>query len=212
MKSYLGLLPAILLTACAGTSSPGWLLESDAALSAHHAAYLNGNERVAALELALARREVGRTGDAVLMARVELSVCAAKTASLAGTDCPAFAPLAADAGATERAYAAYLTGDKFSVDLLPASQRQAWMSGQSSDLAAMADPLSRLVAAGVLWRHGRLTDEGFALATETAAGQGWRRALLAWLAADRERLLAKGDDVSAAIRQRRIERIVNSKR
>lgn len=210
MKPYLGLLPAVLLAACAGTSSPGWLLETDAALSAHHAAYLNGNQRVAARELALARREVGRTGDAVLMARVELSVCAAQTASLAGTDCPAFAPLANDAGDAERAYAAYLAGEKFSVDLLPASQRQAWSGGQTGDLAAIADPLSRLVAAGVLWRHGRLTDEGYALATDTAAGQGWRRALLAWLAADRERLLAKGDISSAEIRQRRIERIVAS--
>lgn len=210
MKPYPGLLPAVLLAACAGTSSPGWLLETDAALSAHHAAYLNGNQRVAARELALARREVGRTGDAVLMARVELSVCAAQTASLAGTDCPAFAPLANDAGDAERAYAAYLAGEKFSVDLLPASQRQAWSGGQTGDLAAIADPLSRLVAAGVLWRHGRLTDEGYALATDTAAGQGWRRALLAWLAADRERLLAKGDVSSAEIRQRRIERIVAS--
>jgi hypothetical protein len=212
MKPYLALLSALLLAACAGTSSPGWLLESDAALSAYHAAYLNGNERVAARELALARREVGRTGDAVLMARVELSVCAAQTASLAGTDCPAFAPLAADAGDAERAYAAYLAGENFTADLLPASQRQAWTGGQSSDLAAIADPLSRLVAAGVLWRHGRLADEGYALATETAAAQGWRRALLAWLAADRERLLAKGEVSSAAFRQRRIERIVNSER
>lgn len=212
MKACLGLLPTIFLAACAGTSSPGWLLETDAALSAHHAAYLNGNERVAARELALARREVGRTGDAVLMARVELAVCAAQTASLAGAGCPAFAPLAADAGAAERAYAAYLDGGSFTLDLLPASQRHAWLGGQTGDLEAIADPLSRLVAAGVLWRHGRLPDEGHALAIETAAGQGWRRALLAWLAADRERLLAKGDDVSAVIRQRRIERIVNSER
>ncbi|PKO35447.1 MAG: hypothetical protein CVU34_03890 [Betaproteobacteria bacterium HGW-Betaproteobacteria-7] len=212
MKFYLGLLPAIFLVACAGTSSPSWLLETDAALSAYHAAYLNGNERVAARELALARREVGRTGDAMLMARVELSVCAAQTASLAGTGCPAFTPLATDAGDAERAYAAYLAGESFTVDQLPASQRQAWTSGQTSDLAAIADPLSRLVAAGVLWRHRRLADEGYALATETAAGQGWRRALLAWLAADRERLLAKGDVPSATSRQRRIERIVDSAR
>lgn len=212
MKRHLALLPAIFLAACAGTSSPGWLLETDAALSAHQAAYLNGNERVAARELALARREVGRTGDAVLMAHVELSVCAAQTASLAGTGCPAVAPLAADAGAAEQAYAAYLAGESFSVDQLPASQRQVWIGGQSSDLAAVADPLSRLVAAGVLWRHGRLPDEGYALAMETAAAQGWRRPLLAWLAVDRERLLARGDVSAASARQRRIERIVASER
>lgn len=210
MKRLLPLLTSLLLAACAAPSSPGWLLETDAALSAHQAAYLNGEARVAARELALARREVGRTGDAVLMARVELAVCAAQTASLAGDGCPAFAPLAADAGAAERAYAAYLAGAQANAELLPASQRQTAVSGQTTDLAAIADPLSRLVAAGVLRQQGRLAADGYALATETAAGQGWRRALLAWLAADRERLLAAGDTAAAESRQRRIERIVAS--
>lgn len=210
MKRLLPLSICLVVAACAAPSSPGWLLETDAALSAHQAAYLNGNERVAARELALARREVGRTGDAVLMARVELAVCAAQTASLAGDGCPAFTPLAADAGDAERAYAAYLAAEPVNVQLLPDAQRPAAASGRSGDLAAIADPLSRLVAASVLWRQGRLAADGYALASETAAGQGWRRALLAWLAADRERLLAEGDVAGAASRQRRIERIVAS--
>ncbi|KAB2924212.1 MAG: hypothetical protein F9K30_09555 [Dechloromonas sp.] len=208
MKRLPILIISLFLAACAGTSSPGWLLESEAALSAYQAAYLSGNERIAGRELALARREVGRTGDAVLMARVELAACAAQTASLAGDSCPAFSALAADAGDAERSYAAYLDGKRFAPELLPAVQRQAWAGGRTVDLAAIADPLSRLVAAGVLWRQRRLTDDAFALAIETAAGQGWRRALLAWLAADRERLLTQGDTAAAASRQRRIERIV----
>ena len=209
MKRLLLLLAAAgLLSACAAPSSPRWLLETDAALAAWRDAYLGGDERAASRELALARREVGRGGDATLMARVELTVCAGQIASLAAVDCPAFQPLAADAGAAENNYAAYLAGFGFAVDPLPAAQRQAWQGGATADLAAIADPLARLVAAAMLRRAGRLADDAYALAIDTAAEQGWRRPLLAWLAADRDRLLARGETAAAAERQRRIERIV----
>lgn len=208
MKHLFVLLAAAgLLGACAAPSSPRWLLETDAALTAWRAAYLGGDERAADRELALARREVGRTGDATLMARVELTVCAAQVASLAGSGCPGFEPLAADAGAAEHAYAAYLNGEAFAAELLPAAQRQAWQDG-SAALTAIADPLARLLAASSLRRAGRLPTESYVLIIDTAAGQGWRRPLLAWLAADRDRLQAAGDNEAAASRQRRIERIV----
>ncbi|MCL2636495.1 MAG: hypothetical protein FWD50_07730 [Betaproteobacteria bacterium] len=211
MKRLFVLLAAAgLLSACAAPSSPRWLLETDAALAAWREAYLGGDERAAGRELALARREVGRGGDATLMARVELTVCAAQAASLANGDCPAFHPLAADAGAAENAYAAYLAGASFGAEQLPASQRQAWQSGTAADLAAIADPLARLLAAAMLRRAGRLPDAAYALAIDTAAEQGWRRPLLAWLAADRDRLLAGNEAEAAAERQRRIERIVAS--
>lgn len=212
MKLRLALLASCFLGACAGTTSPVWLVETDVALQAHQTAYLNGDARVAARELALARREVGRTGDATLMARVELAACASQVASLAPGDCPAFEPLTVDAGEAEVAYAAYLAGNPFSSELLPATQRQAWNSGWTSDLQTIGDPLSRLLAAAVLHRHGRLAADGYALAIDTAAEQGWRRALLAWLAADRNRLQASGDVSGAEERQRRIERIVASQR
>ncbi len=211
MKRLLILLTAAgLMSACAAPSSPRWLLETDAALHAWREAYLGGDERAAGRELSLARREVGRGGDATLMARVELTVCAAQAASLAAADCPAFQPLAADAGAAENAYAAYLAGQSFAVEQLPLAQRQASLSGAIADLAAVADPLARLLAAAMLRRDGRLPDEAYALAIHTAAEQGWRRPLLAWLAADRDRLLARDETEAAAERQRRIERIAGS--
>ncbi|MCL2524836.1 MAG: hypothetical protein FWF20_07830 [Betaproteobacteria bacterium] len=213
MKRLLLLLAAAgLLSACAAPSSPRWLLETDAALNAWREAWLGGDERVASHELALARREVGRGGDATLMARIELTVCAAQVASLAANGCSPFQPLAADAGASENAYAAWLAGANIAAEQLPAVQRRAWQSGATADLAAIADPLSRLLAAAMLRQSGRLPDDAHALAIDTAAEQGWRRPLLAWLAADRDRLLARGEDAAAAERQRRIERIVASGR
>jgi hypothetical protein len=41
--------------------------------------------------------------------------------------------------------------------------------------------VSRLVAAGVLFRRNQATPELLALAAATASEQGWRRPLLAWL-------------------------------
>lgn len=208
MKRFLALALSALLLACAGKTSPSWLSNSHTALNAHLAAYLSGRERVATQELLLARREVARTGDATMMARVELTACAAQIASLATSDCPAFTPLAADAAPAENAYATYLSGKTEGLDssLLPPAQRQSL--SRNPTLNNIADPLSRLVAAAVAWRSGRLSAEGIAVAIDTAASEGWRRPLLAWLAVDRDQRRAAGDTSGADAAQRRIERIV----
>jgi len=93
---------------------------------------------------------------------------------------------------------------------LPESQRLAWQNPQA--LNNINDPLARLVAAAALLEAGRLPPEGITLAIDTAAGQGWRRPLLAWLSLERERLERAGDlSVSEAIR-RRIERVLGAGR
>jgi len=43
------------------------------------------------------------------------------------------------------------------------------------------DPLSQLVAAGVLLQTGKATDAVSEAAVNTASAQGWRRPLLTWL-------------------------------
>lgn len=209
MKTFFLIALSGLLAACAGKTSPTWQSNAHVAINNHLAAYLQGRERVATQELLLARREVARTGDATQMARVELTACAAQIASLAATDCPAFIPLAVDAAPAEKAYAAYLGGKTEGLEssLLPPAQRQS-LSG-SPALNSIADPLSRLVAAAVAWRSGRLPPEGISVAIETAAGEGWRRPLLAWLAVDRDQRRAAGDTNGAEAAQRRIERIVS---
>ena len=49
------------------------------------------------------------------------------------------------------------------------------------ELRGIEDPLSRLVAIGVLFQAGRAEPTAIADAVETASAQGWRRPLLAWL-------------------------------
>nr|WP_316639625.1 hypothetical protein [uncultured Roseateles sp.] len=205
------LLSVLVLAGCAsGPPPPDWQMNAKASLERGTEAYLSGNSRVETAEFARARAELARTGRADLLARAELMRCAARVASLEFDDCPAFAALAQDAQPAERAYANYLAGKATAADaaLLPSPQREL-ASGGTAALAAMADPLSRLVAAGVLLRSGRAEPALYGLAADTASTQGWSRPLLAWLHLQAQRAEAEHNVEMAARLRRRIEMILN---
>ena len=88
--------------------------------------------------------------------------------------------------------------------MLPEAQRKVAASGDAAALAGIQDPLSRLVAAGVLFQTGRASPAVLTAATDTASAQGWRRPLMAWLVLQLRRAEAAGDAVAAAALQRRI--------
>jgi hypothetical protein len=180
----------VLLAACSSNPpAPDWQMNAKSASERSTAAYLTGNTRIDAAELARARAEVARTGRADLLARVELAHCAAQVASLVFEPCSAFEALRAQVSDTERAYADRLAGR-------PAAPEPAALQG-------IADPLSRLVAAGVLFRTGRADPQVVQAAIDTASAQGWRRPLLAWLNVALRRAEAGGaSDESQALRQR----------
>ena len=69
----------------------------------------------------------------------------------------------------------------------------------------MADPLSKLVAAGVLLQSGRASPEVVARAVDIASAQGWRRPLLAWLTLQLRQAESAGDDAAAARIRRRLD-------
>ncbi|MCA0213145.1 MAG: hypothetical protein LCH79_08215 [Proteobacteria bacterium] len=193
------------LSACSSTPSPpDWQMNARGALDAFTNAYMTGNTRVEVAEFSRARSALAATGQPELVARAELLRCAAQVASLVLQPCDGFEPLRQDAPAAERAYAAWLAGQAQPADaaLLPAAQR-AVLSGGAEAVKGIADPLSRLVAAGVLMRMGRATPEVLALAVDTASAQGWRRPLLAWLGVQAQRAEAAGAaDEAARIRRR----------
>ncbi len=202
---------ASLLAACAGNPPPpDWQASAQSATTRAAAAYLEGDARVEAAELARARREVSRTGRADLLARVELTHCAAQVASLVFGPCAGFEPLRVDAPAPERAYADYLRAQLApdQIALLPAAHRA--VAANAAALGGVADPLARLIAAGVLFEAGRADPNVIAAAIATASEQGWRRPLLAWLNVELKRAEASGaaDAAEAAQRlRRRIERV-----
>jgi hypothetical protein len=204
MKIAAAFTAVLLLAACASKPPvPAWQPNAKDALDGFTDDYLRGNTSAANAEFARARRETTSTGRADLVAQVELVRCATLAASLEFDDCPGFAPLAGDATAQQRAYAAYIAGRWEGLDLaaLPEQHRPVVASGS---MAGVADPLSRLVAAGALFKAGRIRPEEIGAATETASSQGWRRPLLMWLGVQLKRAQAAGDAGTAEQVRRRI--------
>nr|WP_225584649.1 hypothetical protein [Acidovorax sp. ACV01] len=198
---------AVLLAACSSKPPvPDWQMNAQGSAQKAIDAYLSGNARVDKLEWDRARTEVARTGRPDLLARLELMRCAAQTASLVPGPCEGFERLRADAAAPELAYADYLAGRVQPQDLglLPEAQRKVAASGDASALSALEDPLSRLVAAGVLFQSGRSSPAVITIAADTASAQGWRRPLMAWLNLQAQRVEAAGDQQAAAALRRRM--------
>ena len=211
----------VALSACASTPPPpDWQANAFSALGSHTSAYLAGNTRVAEHEFDWAKAEVSSTGRPDLMARLELARCAAQVASLVLGPCSGYLTLAVDAKPPERAYAAFINGDWRGLDpaLLPLTyqhlvgqaQRPSAAIQAGSQLEQIQDPLSRLVAAGVLLKIELATPADIALAVDTASNQGWRRPLLAWLGIQIKRSQAAGDAATAASLQRRIDLVLKT--
>ena len=195
---------AAVLAGCASKPlPPDWQANAKGALDASVDDFLKGHTAASQAEFREARRETAATGRLDHVAQVELVRCASQAASLVFEDCPGYAALAADATPTQRAYAAYLAGqwDGLDVALLP-GQHRAVVAGGALD--KIEDPLSRMVAAGALFKAGRMTPAGIELAVDTASNQGWRRPLLAWLGVQEQRAKAAGDTGAAEQIRRRM--------
>ena len=201
---------AMLLSACASGPKPAdWQLESKGAMERAIAAYLEGNSRVEAAELARARLELSATGRVDLLARAELLSCASRVASLVFEPCAGFEKLRQDAPPAERAYADYLAGklQPQDINLLPKSQQssaQAAISNVQPAIESIADPLAKLVASGTALQAGNASPALVQAAVDAASSQGWRRPLLAWLGVQLKLFEAGGNRAEAERIQRRI--------
>jgi hypothetical protein len=199
----------LVLAACSSNPPPPqWPAEAKGSSERATEAWLSGDGRIEAAEFNRARAELARTGQVTLVARLELLRCATRVASLVVEPCAGFDALAQDAALAEHAYARYLAGTAQAGDsaLLPEVHRSLiGNAAPDAALAAIKDPLSQLVAAGVLFRSGRATPRVIATAVDTASARGWRRPLLAWLQVQHQRAQAAGDASSAAALQRRID-------
>ena len=177
------------LTACAGgPPPPDWQANAKSAMDQATAAYLAGDSAGEARAFERAREQISRTGRPELMARAELMRCAAHVASLVFEPCQGFERLRNDAALPERAYADHLAARALppaAIERLPQAQRAAAAAvaggASTASVQGIDDPLSRLIAAAVLFQAGKASPATITLAAETASAQGWRRPLLAWL-------------------------------
>lgn len=197
---------AAALAGCSSTPPPpDWQMNAKSSLERATSAWLGGQTALEALEFTRARADLARTGRPELVARAELVRCATRVASLVFEDCSAFDTLAQDSPAEDRAYARYLAGTAGAADLpLLPPQHRGVAAAATPDLTAMADPLSRLVAAGVLMRRAAASPAVVRQAIDAASSQGWRRPLLAWLKVALKMAEEAGDTAQAAGLRRRI--------
>ena len=196
---------------------PDWQINAHSAAQRAVQSYLSGESRTARREFDQARNEIARTGSPALAARLELLRCAAQVGSTVVAPCALFDALRQDAAAPELAYDRYLQGQVQPADvaLLPLAQQGVAAAllaggGQAGSAVAAAlekvdDPLSQLVAAGVLLRTGQASPAVVATALAVSSRQGWRRPLMAWLGLQAERAEAAGDVPEAARLRRRMD-------
>lgn len=213
LRRLAGALAVAGLVACGSTPPPpAWAVAAEGAVRRATTAELDGVQRVATVEWAIAERETARTADPARLARLALVRCAVAQASLALGPCAPYQALAADAHPADQAYARYLAGQAGAADLalLPPWHRsiaQVLMQPRPATAAMPVlpdEPLARLVAASVLWQGGWASADLLASAVDTAAAQGWRRPLLAWLQQQARWAQAQGDRALAAQAQRRL--------
>ena len=203
IRTTLILVAVAALSGCASKPQPpAWEGDAKSSLDGFTDDFLRGDSAAADAEFARARRASASTGRFDVVAQAELVRCGVKAAAL-DFDCAGFAALANDATPAQRAYAAYLDGRWQGLDaaLLPEQHRAVVASGA---LAAIADPLARLVAAGALLKAGRIMPADIVTAVDTASSQGWRRPLLAWLGVQERRARAAGDAAAVEQIRRRI--------
>jgi hypothetical protein len=150
------------------------------------------------------------------VARVELVRCALGVAALDFDACGEFETLRADASADDRAYADFLAAHWKDLDVskLPAAYRDV---ARAHDKAAggqllqrIDDPVSRLVAAGALFRATSLSPDGVATAVDTASAHGYRRPLLAYLNIQAKQAQSTGDTAAEDAIRKRIEYVYQS--
>lgn len=210
MRAALAVLAlAALLAACGNKPrQPDWLVNADSAQDRYQRAFLSARERAADSEFARFRHEVSGTAQPGLVARAELTRCAMQVATLDFAPCAGFEPLRRDAPDTERAYADFLAGvlAPEQAKLLPEAYRGvAGGQGGGAALKGIKDPVSRVIAAGVLLRSNRADPEVLQVAVDTASEQGWRRAVMAWLGAQAMRAEQAGAREEAQRLRRRME-------
>jgi hypothetical protein len=208
IKLALPLAAAAVLAACAGgPQPPDWQLEAKGSMDRSVAAYMEGNSRVEMAELERARTQLTRSGRADLLATAELLHCATRVASLVVDEpCAGFEKLRPDA--TEPSAPMPITSRARcsrrhrAAARIPTRRR---CTGNAGALQGITDPLSKLVAAGVMLQTGKASPDVITQAIETASAQGWRRPLLAWLGVQLRRAEQAGDTQAADKLRRRIE-------
>ena len=216
-RASLMLLMLVLYACAGGPAVPDWQSQSQYALENFRQRYLEGDSSGAARAFARAKAALASTGKPALVVKAELVRCALGVAALDFDACKEYEARRSDATPEDLAYGAFVDGvleDPQATQLLPSQYREiaTAQSDPSRDkaLARIADPVSRLVAAGALFRQSKLTPAAVSMAVDTASAQGYRRPLLAYLNVQAKHAQSAGNAAAEEAIRKRIEIVYQS--
>ena len=217
MKRLLALVCVALLGGCGGgTPPPDWKVDAADLAERYTKHELRGENLLAERYFQQAVQATGGAGRMAETAHLWLLHCAVRRASLADDPCNEYAELAKTATTpADRAYHRYLTLDWSGLEtsVLPrhhAAVVNAEPAQRSARVAAIEDPLGRLLAASLVVQRGEADDGLLALAAETASERGWTRPLLVYLRLQLKRAEARGDAAALAELEARINLVESS--
>jgi len=194
---------ALLLAACSSAPAPAWQVSAHDQLANFTATYLAGDDRFAAAHFEKALTEIAKTGDPALMGRALLIRCAVGIAALTDGDCAVGPVYLKDP--ENAAYLALLAGRSPAVKDLPKRYRafaEALGRGRAdtiaAEVAAIDEPVSRLVAVGVAVHRGLFDAALLETGATTASENGWKRPLSAYLLRLKALYEAAGDTTGSA--------------
>lgn len=191
MRNFLVLALLIFICACGSQPIPQWKDTSFRQLENYKINFLTDNEDATEPHFAKAKKAISSNNDLNLLAIVYLTKYALHTAALEDFDDSEFLRIdKLQPDAANRSYYDLLKGNfgQIETNKLPAVYSKLLpllanknLPAAAREIAAIDDPLSQLIACGV-WVKYLPPDEGILrIAIDTAARQGWRRPLWAYL-------------------------------
>lgn len=189
MKRGFVLSGLLLLSACgsSGPPVPNWKSDSVDFVERYKKHALLGENTLAERYFQQALRATGGAGRIRETGRLWLVHCATRRVSLLDDDCSEYVDLAKiETSAEDRAYYQFVTLDWNGLDASKLPPQYVGLvkadpAGLNTRIAAIDDPLSRLLAASLATLRGQADHAVWVLAMETASSQGWRQPLLTYL-------------------------------
>ena len=204
------------MTGCGAKPAPVWISSGHKQLESFKQDFLTGRDSsITESHFRKAVEEIKKGGDADLLGKVWLTRMALQVAVREEIEGGEYLKIdAVEPVPVNRNFYLFLKGDTGQVDvsLLPEPYRPFWKAFLSRDtantaasIAAIEDPIPRLIASGLAVSHRLENDVILRTAVETASRNGWKRALFSWLARLESYYEAAGDVKNASAIRARID-------
>lgn len=209
----------VFFISCASKPVPAWKNAASNQLENYKNNYLIGNAQIAALHFNKTVEEIKKSGDLEILEIAYLTKSALQVAVLENIDDGEYNKLeAVYRSAANSNFHEFLKGNFAGVErnLLPKQYQRFFKvffdnkKGDATDeILDMEDPLSRLIATGLVVRHNRCDERCLQIAIDTASGNGWKKALLVYLQKLQAFFEMKHDLEKTLLLQKKIELIRN---